>query len=399
MAFTIKNNVRYVGKIDWELRKFHGDEYSTRKGSTYNSYLIKEEKNVLIDTVWMPFAKEFVSNLQKEIELSKIDFIVANHGEIDHSGSLPELMRHIPDTPIYCSANAVKSLKGQYHQDWNLKILKTGDRLPLGNGKELVFVEMTMLHWPDSMMCFMTGDNILFSQDAFGQHLASESMFNDTVDQAELMEETIKYYANIMTPFSGFVTKKLAEVTAMNLPIEMICPSHGVLWRKDPMQVVKKYIEWADSYQEDRISIIYDTMWNGTRRMAEVIAQSIQEASPSTVVKVMNMSHSDKNDVIVDIFRSKGIVLGSPTLNNGFLTSMAAILEEARGMKFKQKKAAAFGCYGWSGESVKLLNEGLTHAGFEVVTEGLRASWNPDEKALEECRAYGRKIAEAMNKK
>ncbi|HBL69560.1 MAG TPA: MBL fold hydrolase, partial [Firmicutes bacterium] len=186
MKKAIKNNVYWVGKVDWELQRFHGEELSTHKGSTYNSYLIKEEKTVLVDTVWLPFAKEFVENLKSEIDLKQIDYIVVNHGEVDHSGALAELMQYIPDTPIYCTANAVKSLKGQYHQNWNFRVVKTGDRLDLGNGKELIFVEMTMLHWPDSMAAFMTGDNILFSNDAFGQHYASDALFNDLVDQCEL---------------------------------------------------------------------------------------------------------------------------------------------------------------------------------------------------------------------
>ena len=183
MKKKIKNNVFWVGKVDWELRKFHGDELSTHKGSTYNSYLIQEEKTVLIDTVWIPFAEEFVENLAKEIDLSEIDYIVVNHGEVDHSGALPTLMKYIPDTPIYCTENAVKSLKGQYHQDWNFNVVKTGDKLDIGNGKELIFVEMAMLHWPDSMATYLTGDNILFSNDAFGQHYAIEELYNDLADQ------------------------------------------------------------------------------------------------------------------------------------------------------------------------------------------------------------------------
>jgi anaerobic nitric oxide reductase flavorubredoxin len=163
---NIKNNVFWVGKIDWDLRQFHGNEYSTPHGSSYNSYLIKEEKNVLIDTVWLPYGGEFVENLVKEIDLNKIDYIIANHAEIDHSGGLQELMRHIPETPIFCTANGVKSLKGHYHKDWNFKPVKTGDKLSIGNGKELIFVEMKMLHWPDSMACYLTNDNILFSNDA-----------------------------------------------------------------------------------------------------------------------------------------------------------------------------------------------------------------------------------------
>jgi flavorubredoxin len=212
MKTPIKNNIHWVGKVDWELRKFHGNEYSTHKGSSYNSFLIQEEKTVLIDTVWAPFAKEFVVNLKSEIDLNKIDYVIANHGEIDHSGALPELMRHIPDTPIYCTANGIKSLKGLHHQDWNFHPVKTGDKLDVGNGKELVFIEAPMLHWPDTMFCYLTGDNVLFSNDAFGQHLATEHLFNNLVDQHELFYEATKYYANILAPFSPLVTKKINMV-------------------------------------------------------------------------------------------------------------------------------------------------------------------------------------------
>ncbi|MCP4763402.1 MAG: MBL fold metallo-hydrolase, partial [archaeon] len=205
MSFKIKNNIFWVGKKDWELRKFHGDEYSTDHGSTYNSYLIKEEKNVLIDTVWTPFSKEFVDSLSKEISLDKIDYVITHHAESDHSGGLPDLMKEIPDTPIYCSKMGVNSIKGHYHKDWNFNVVKTGDTLSVGNGKDLIFVEMQMLHWPDSLACYLTKDNVLFSNDAFGQHYVSEFMYNDLVDQNELFTECLKYYANILTPFSALV--------------------------------------------------------------------------------------------------------------------------------------------------------------------------------------------------
>lgn len=275
MKKHVKNNIYWVGKVDWELQRFHGDEYSTNQGSSYNAYLIQEEKTVLIDTVWAPFAHEFVENLAKEIDLNKIDCIVVNHGEVDHSGALPALMERIPNTPIYCSANAIRSLKGQYHQDWNFNVMKTGDKLSLGNGKELIFVEMQMLHWPDSMAAFLTQDNVLFSNDAFGQHLASEKLFNDEIDQCDLFSEALKYYANILQPFSPFLRKKLNEILALNLPIEMIATSHGVIWRDNPYQIVEKYTQWANDYQENQITIIYDTMWNGTKTLAEKIAEGI----------------------------------------------------------------------------------------------------------------------------
>jgi len=392
MALPIKGNVSWVGKIDWELRKFHGDEYSTHRGSTYNSYLIEEEKVALIDTVWAPFANEYVENLAKRIDLTKIDYVIANHAEIDHSGALPELMERIPAAPLYCTANGVKSLKGHYHKDWNFHPVKTGDRLSLGK-KELIFVEAPMLHWPDSMFCYLTGDNILFSNDAFGQHYASESMFNDLVDQAELMAECIKYYANILTPFSELVTKKIQEVLAFNLPVDVICTSHGVVWRSNPVQIVQQYLKWADAYQENQITLVYDTMWNGTRIMAEKIAAGIGEADPKATLKLYNLAKSDRNDVMTEIFRSRAVVVGSPTINRTVLTSIAGLLEEMKGLKFRKKKAAAFGCYGWSGESVKLIAGQLAAAGFEVVDDGIRSLWNPDAEAIDACVAYGKKLA------
>ena len=393
MSFNIKNNVSWVGKIDWELRKFHGNEYSTHRGSTYNSYLVEEEKIALIDTVWAPFSEEFVEKLSSDIDLKKIDYVIANHAEVDHSGSLPELMRHIPDTPIYCTSNGVKSLKGHFHQDWNFNIVKTGDRLSLGQ-KDLIFVEAPMLHWPDSMFCYLTGDNILFSNDAFGQHYASEYMFNDLVDQSELKEECIKYYANILTPFSKLVDKKIKEVLSLKLPVDLICTSHGVIWRDNPAQIIEKYLEWANDYKENQITILYDTMWNGTRIMAENVASGIKTSDDKVNIKLYNISKSDKNDILTEIFKSKAIVVGSPTINRGILTSVAAIMEEIRGLSFRGKKAAAFGCYGWSGESVKMIARGLEAAEFEIVDEGLKVLWNPDDDSIEQCIDYGKKLAE-----
>jgi flavorubredoxin len=392
MHIKVKNNVTWIGKIDWELRKFHGDEYSTNKGTTYNAYLIKEQKTALIDTVWKPFSKEYVNNLEKEIDLNQIDFIIANHAETDHSGALPLLMEKIPDKQIYCTANGIKSLKGHYHKDWNFHPVKTGDKIDLG-GKELIFIEAPMLHWPDSMMCYLTKDNILFSNDAFGQHYASEYMFNDLVDQAELFNECIKYYANILTPFSKLVMKKIKEVLEFKLPVDIICTSHGVIWRDNPTQIIEKYLEWANAYQENQITILYDTMWNGTRIMAESIAKGIKNKDSKVNIKLLNTSKSDKNDIITEIFKSKTILVGSPTINRGILTSIAGIMEEIKGLKFIDKKAAAFGCYGWSGESVKRITEDLKEAGFEIINDGLKSLWNPDEDAIKECVVFGREIA------
>jgi len=394
MSINVNSNVFWMGKIDWELRKFHGDEYSTHRGTTYNSYLIKEEKTAIFDTVWAPFAEEYVRNLAREIELEKIDYVIAPHAEVDHSGALPLLMSHIPDAPIYCSKNGMKSLKGHYHKDWDFVTVKTGDRLSLGE-KELIFIEAPMLHWPDSMFGYLTGDNILFSNDAFGQHFASEDMFNDLVNQEELFAECIKYYANILTPFSSLVTKKIQEFLSLDLPLDVICTSHGVIWRENPVEIVEKYLQWADNYQENQISILYDSMWNGTRVMAENIAKGIKDSDESVNIKVFNVAKTDKNDIITDVFKSKAVLVGSPTINRGILVSIAGILEEIKGLKFKDKKAAAFGCYGWSGESIKIISEALREAGLEVVNDGIKAAWNPDNESRDECRKFGAAIADA----
>ncbi len=246
-----------------------------------------------------------------------------------------------------------------------------------------------MLHWPDSMMVYLTGEAILFSNDAFGQHLAQEQMFNDRVDQSELFQEAIKYYANILTPFSPLVTNKIKEVAALNLPLKAICPSHGVIWRDNPLQIIQKYLEWAADYQENQITIIYDTMWNGTRRLAEAIAQGIKEKDKEVTVKLFNIARSDINDVVTEVFKSKAILLGSPTINKGILAAMASLLAMLKGLNFKKKKAAAFGCYGWSGEGVKVLTDQLTQCGFEVVGDGFKTIWQPGEEALAQAFGFG----------
>jgi anaerobic nitric oxide reductase flavorubredoxin len=395
MNISIKNHVTWVGKVDWELRRFHGDEYSTHRGSSYNSFLVREEKTALVDTVWTPYAEEFVDNLAAEIDLKRIDFIVAQHGEADHSGALPLLLRRIPGVPVYCTANGVKSLRGQYHEDWNFHPVKTGDRLSLGS-KELVFVEAPMLHWPDTMFSYLSGDNILFSNDGFGQHYATERMFNDLVDQDELFVEALKYYANILTPFSRMVVKKIEEILSLKLPLDIICPSHGVIWRNNPVHIVEKYLQWAKDYHENQITVIYDTMWSSTRTMAEHIARGIKSADPSVMVKLYNTSRTDKNDVIAEIFKSKAVVVGSPTVNRGVLTSIAGLLEEVRGLGFKAKKGAVFGSYGWSGESNKFLVEAMRGAGFTVVDDGLKIEWNPTEEGRRQCEEYGAGLARAF---
>ena len=374
---------------------FHGDELSTFHGSSYNAYLIKDEKNVLIDTVWRPYDREFVKRLKEVIDLKDIDYIVMNHNEIDHSGALPELLREIPGTPIYCTKKGEAILRGHYHQDWNYINVKTGDTLNIGK-HTLTFIEAPMLHWPDTMFTYMSGDEILFSNDAFGQHYATESLFDTAADVNEVMYEAEKYYTNILNLYSPMVARKVKEVLGMNLPIKMIAPSHGVIWTKYISQIIESYQKWSTPYQENQITIVYDTMWQSTRLMGEAIAEGIRRADPSVEVKLYNVAKEDKNDVLTQMFRSKAVLVGSPTINYGYSFAIAGILEMARGLKFKGKKAAAFGSYGWSGDAPKLITKHLQEAGFDVVDDGIKCLWVPDNKAIDECRDYGEQFCKKV---
>ncbi|MBE0524332.1 MAG: anaerobic nitric oxide reductase flavorubredoxin [Methanosarcinales archaeon] len=391
----IKENIFWVGIKDWEIKKFHGEEYSTHRGSTYNSYLIKDEKNVLVDTVWTPFKEEYVARLDTEFGLDKIDAVVVNHSESDHAGSLTYLVAQIPDVEIYCTKNGHDMIHCHHHKDWKFNEVKTGDTLKTGK-YELVFVEAPMLHWPDSMFTYVKGADLLLSNDAFGQHYASSAMYNDEVDQCELFQEAIKYYANILTPFSSLVKKKIEEFKAMNVPVDMIAPSHGVIWRKDALDIVGKYYEWADAYQEDFIVIAYDTMWNGTKSMAEAIASGLKESG--VPAKLFNVAKSDMNDVITEIFRSKGVIVGSPTINRRVLSSVGALIETMKGLRFKNKAGAAFGGYGWSGESVGVIEDGLKSAGIEVVVPGIKFRYNPTGDELKECKLFGKQFTKNLKR-
>lgn len=390
--FKVKDEIYWVGVKDWELRTFHGEEYSTHRGSSYNSYLIKDEKIVLVDTVWSPFKEEFLNNLEKEVGLENIDFVVINHAEIDHSGALASLIHRRPNLPIYCSPRGKEIIYKQFHKDWNFKIVKTGDSIDIGKN-QLVFIEAPMLHWPDSMLTYVKGSNVLLSNDAFGQHYASAAFFNDEVDSCELFQEAIKYYANILTPFSKQVKQKIEELQALNLPIEIIAPSHGIIWREAPLQIVEQYLKWSQDYQEDMVVIIYDSMWEGTKKMAQAIAEGLKAEKMD--YKLLNAAKTDKNDLITEVFKAKGILVGSSTINNGILTGIAAVLEEIKGMKFQNKKAAAFGSYGWSGESVKILSTRLAEAKFQVINEGIRFKYNPTAEELVQCNDFGREFAKA----
>ena len=393
MVTELTKGVYWVGVVDWAIRRFHGRELSTHRGSSYNAYLIVDEKIVLVDTVWGPFQNQLIRNISEIIDPAKIDIVVANHAETDHSGGLPAVMRLAPNATVVVSQRGAESVEGHYHQPWNFRKVKTGDKINIGKN-DLVFVEAPMLHWPDSMFTYLTGKNILMPNDAFGQHYATAFRFNDQVDQEELYAEALKYYANILTPFSSLVLKKIDEVLSLNLPVDIIAPSHGIIWRKDPLQIVRKYQQWASQKPGKSAVILYDTMWEGTRQMAEAIGDGL--AAEDVPYKVFHMAVSDINDVVTEVFKAEAIIVGSPTFNQGVLPTISPILENLKGLKFQNKIGAAFGSYGWSGEAVKIIEEHLDRCKIPVVAEGVRAKWQPKPDDIARCQELGHKVAQAI---
>ncbi len=394
MLLHVKDSVWYTGYRDWELRRFHGHELSTFNGSSYNSYLIRDEKTVLVDAVWAPHTESFMNQLEDEVGFRNIDIVLVNHNEPDHGGSLPAVMARCPQAEVVCSQKGEAIIRKHFgNPDWNFRTVKTGDRINIGKS-DLVFVEMTMIHWPDSMMTFMTGSNILFSNDAFGQHLCGPSIFEDKVDSCLVWAEAIKYFAGILSPFTQLIKRKVAEVEALNLPVEMIAPSHGMIWRNDPLRIVRKYAEWSDEYDEGYVTIGYDTMYQATKKMAEAIAAGIEEEGVQ--VKLFNTATCDQSDLMTEFFRSKGIVLGSCTVNNGALRSMAGVLDEIRGHKLRNKVGFAFGSFGWSGEAPKHLQEGLQTAGIQIVQPPVTARYTPSREELDACLEAGKFFARTI---
>ncbi|MFP4053631.1 MAG: flavodoxin domain-containing protein [Phycisphaerae bacterium] len=389
MITQVVDGIQWVGVVDWGIKHFHGFELSTQRGTTYNAYIVQDQKTALVDSVWGPFTKEFLKNVREVVDPAEIDYVIANHAEPDHSGALPEVMKACPNATLIVSQNGAKSIPGHYHQSWDCQAVGTGDTIDIGSRK-LVFVEAKMLHWPDSMFTYVTGSNVLMPNDAFGQHYATAYRFNDQVNQRELWEEAVKYYANILTPFSKLVLKKIDELVGMEVPVDVIAPSHGVIWRDDPMQIVRAYQEWAAQKPSRYAVVLYDTMWNATRQMAEAIGDGLRNAEVD--YKLFHMAVSDRNNVITEIFQAGGLAIGSPTLNNGVLPTVAPILEDIKGLKFANKVTAAFGSYGWSGEGVKTIEQHLEDSKLPAAVEGVRAQWQPTEEDLAHCRRLGQEI-------
>lgn len=392
-SVEILKDIYWVGAIDWNIRYFHGPAYTTHRGTTYNSYLIKDEKIALVDTVYGPFAEELIRNIKEVAEPSTIDYVVINHIETDHSGAFPEIMKLAPQAKVFCTRKAADGLKKHYFGDWDFNIVKTGDKLSLGR-RTLTFLEAPMLHWPDSMFTYMPEEALLLPNDAFGQHIATSFRFDDQVDPAALMEEAAKYYANILTPFSSLVLKKLDEVKSMGIAIKMIAPSHGVIWRGDPGKIVGAYVKWASGEAEKKVVVVYDTMWESTEKMALAILDGLMEEGVEA--KLFKLSKSDRNDVIKELLNAKAILVGSPTINREFLPVLSPLLDDLRGLKPRDKIGVAFGSYGWSGGAIRAIQERLESAGIKLIEDGLGFMWVPTEEELGHCVQLGRRVAAAV---
>ncbi|HON55465.1 MAG TPA: FprA family A-type flavoprotein [bacterium] len=374
-AIKLKENIYWVGGIDWNLRNFHG--YLTQCGSTYNAYLIIDEKITLIDTTKYYLVDELLQRISSVIEPSKIDYIISNHTEMDHSGGLPKLMEICPNAEIIVSPAGEKGLKAHYKKNWKFKIVKTGDKLKIGK-YTLDFVLTPMIHWPDNMAAYLSEEKILFSNDAFGQHIASYERFDDEYPLDMIIREAQKYYANIVLCYSGQVINALK--TLANLQIDIIAPSHGIIWRNNIPEILKYYKKWSANEFDNCAAIIYDTMWNSTK----ILAESIQTAFENKNIKtqMFSLQHNHISDIMTDLMNAKYICVGSPTLNNNIFLTVFVFLIYMKGLVLKNRVGLAFGSFGWSGQSVDIVNDILKSCGFQML-EPIKAQYIPDKIALD----------------
>jgi flavorubredoxin len=387
----VAKGIYWVGAMDWNIRDFHG--YSTKQGTTYNAFLIVDDKITLVDAVKKEFADELIERISQIVDPKKIDYVISNHTEMDHSGGLARIMHRIGEgKPVYCSKTGYKNLTKHFQQKWNYQPVEDGGQINIGK-RTLVFMETRMLHWPDSMFTYAKEDKILFSSDAFGQHYAGLERFDDQIGDA-IMPHAKKYFANILLLYAPLILKLIEKVKSMGLPIDMILPDHGVMWRKDPMKIVKAYVEWSEQKPKRKALVIYDTMWHSTQSMAEAIVEALGDEGVDA--KPMHLRTWHRSDIMTEVMDTGAIIVGSPTLNNNLFPTVSDFLTYLKGLKPRNKVAAAFGSYGWSGEAVKMITKELEEMKFKVVDPGVRVLFVPDKEALEACRELGRKIAKEL---
>ncbi len=390
-AVKVTEKVYWVGAVDWNVRDFHG--YATDRGTTYNAYLVMADRITLIDTVKAPFKEEMMSRIASVIDPSKIDLIISNHSEMDHSGSLPAVAKAVRPDKIFASAMGRKALEEHFHMNGNVMEVPDGGDIDLGDMKITCF-ETRMLHWPDSMVSYLHEEKLLFSQDAFGMHLATSELFDDGIPRWLLEHEAAKYYANILMPFSHLVSKALGRITGLGVEINIIAPDHGPIWRENAEWILGLYGTWAERKQKNTAVIFYDTMWGSTDLMARAIADGLREGG--TEVKVLKLRSAHRSDIATELLEAGAVIVGSPTLNNHMFPTVADALIYIKGLKPKNLIGTAFGSFGWSGESVKQIEESLGDMGVELVGEGLKVRYVPTEGDLRGCRARGLEIAERL---
>jgi len=386
----IKKDIFWVGVVDWNMRSFHGHTYTTKRGTTYNSYLIIDDKITLVDTVLGSFAGELIEKIEQVVDPAKIDYIIANHVETDHSGSLPAIMKLCPKAKIFGSLKCKEGLYRNYYSNWDFQVVKTGDKLELGK-RRLSFIEAPMIHWPDSMFTYCPQEKLLMPNDAFGQHYATSERFDDQTNECELMDEAEKYYANILWPLGTIIGKKLEEISKMNISIDMIAPSHGIIWLKDPAKIINAYLSWTKNTALPKAVVLYETMWQSTEKMARKIAEGLIESGVKT--NVIDINQADRTETIKEMFEAKGYIIGSSTHDNDMLPTLAGFLEFLKGLKPKDRIAAAFGSYGWAGGAVKNIETVLNATGIKVVQPALSIQYVPDEAGLKQCYEFGKNFA------
>jgi len=387
----IRKGIYWVGGIDWDLRDFHG--YLTQRGSTYNAYLILDEKVVLVDTVKHYLFDEMLDRIKEIIDPSKIDFILSNHVEMDHSGSIPKMLEHAPNAAVITSTQGEKGLRRHYKKDWNFRVVTSGESLKIGK-RSLNFVHTPMVHWPDNMVTYIPEEKILFSNDAFGQHIASSERYTDEIGWDIVEEEAAKYYGNIVMPYGDQVKSALEVVS--QLDIEMICPSHGLIWRSHIPEIVKQYRKWSAYDADKKGVVIYDSMWDSTKKMAQMLERGLYEAGMEVTVRNLKKNHI--SDVITDVLRSRLVLIGSPTLNNGMLPSIGEFLTYLKGLRPRKRIGFAFGSFGWGGQAVGEIEKVLTELKWDIPFEGLKIKYIPAEDELDSVRAAGKKLGEHLLK-
>jgi anaerobic nitric oxide reductase flavorubredoxin len=389
----IKPDIYWVGAIDWAIRDFHG--YVTPDGTTYNNYLILDEQVTLIDTVKSDFSGHTIDNIKTLVDPSRIVNLVVNHIEPDHASSIDRIMSLVPAATIYITDKGKKGLDRHFDTSkWNFKIVKSGDTLNTGK-YNLVFLETPMLHWPDSMMTYVREAKLLISQDAFGQHIATSARFDDEfigcASLVELEDSVIDYYANILMPFGPLIKSKITEVQKLGLEIDMIAPDHGVIWRKDPGYIMQRYLDLANGKANLSVSVIYDTMWHSTERMTIPIMQGIKDEGLDC--KVIKLRSTPMSVAIKEFWKSRGCLVGSPTLNNILFPSVAEFLTHLRGLRPKNRIVGAFGSYGWGGGAVKEAYEEFNKMKLEVVEPGVQVLYKPSPEDESNCYEFARSFA------